>query len=244
MSKKVLIIHGWPQPVAKENILYQYFTDKGYEIVSPYLFDLEASFNLENAVNEIKRNLKNEEPEIIAGFSLGGLLIPYLAKEFHNAKLIFIATGTCFSPTSKLFRQLLFAIDKTGFLLLKIIYFLPQKLLRLLYETINLSLCKDDLLKKYESYMKANFQYSRKIPMKRQLEIIRFAKCTNSTPLLSEIKNKSIIFSSVNDFWIPISEGEKLKAMLKNSKLIITQGTHFNVFTKENFADIDNFLSK
>ncbi len=43
-QKTVLVIHGWPQAFDNEHFLYFYFAKRGYNIVSPYFFNLD-NFN-------------------------------------------------------------------------------------------------------------------------------------------------------------------------------------------------------
>jgi len=91
--------------------------------------------------------------------------------------------------------------------------------------------------------MEINLQCIKDISPKKEKELIELAFSVNNKDLLNKTKNKSLIFSGVNDQIMPLKVGKMLNCFLVNSSLVVTRGAHFNVFTKENLGDLDRFLA-
>jgi pimeloyl-ACP methyl ester carboxylesterase len=243
MEKTVLILHGWPQPVTKNSMYYKYFEGKGYSIVAPQLFTRDFVLDEGDAKNYIERQLAGRKPDVIVGISLGGLLAPVFAKDYPNSKLILIATGPKLEPQATGFRMLLdVAKNKRALSLLNIIKFLPQKVLFAFYEFINPFRGDKAQREVYVKDMKDNFKYIISIPIDEESEIVNFVSSTDNTELLKTLKNKAIIFAGHNDLMMPTNLGEEFHKLLVNSQLVLSDGGHFNVFTQNNFIDLDKFL--
>ncbi len=52
-----------------------------------------------------------------------------------------------------------------------------------------------------------------------------------------------MIFAGKNDILMPVELSQELKTLIADSQLVITPGQHFNVFTKDNLADLKAFLT-
>jgi hypothetical protein len=50
------------------------------------------------------------------------------------------------------------------------------------------------------------------------------------------------VFVGESDLMMPKEEGERLNKYLVNSKLVVKNGSHFNVFTKDDLKTVDIFL--
>jgi pimeloyl-ACP methyl ester carboxylesterase len=243
MEKNVLILHGWPQPVTKDSMYYKYFEEKGYSVVAPQLFTREFVLDENDAKIYIEKQLLGKKPDVIVGISLGGLLVPAFAEDYPNAKLILIATGPKLEPQATGFRMLLdIAKNKRVLSLLNVLKFLPQKVLFAFYEFVNPF--RGDKVQReiYVKDMRDNFKYIISIPIEEESEIVNFVSSTDNTELLKTLKNKTIIFAGHNDPMMPTNLGEKLHKLLVNSQLMLNEGGHFNVFTENNFKDLDKFL--
>ena len=78
----------------------------------------------------------------------------------------------------------------------------------------------------------------------RELFSVSFSVIYTSSYLLSDIKNSTIIFGGNRDSLMPLVEVRKLKRLIKGSKLYVTHGSHFNVFTKRNLKQLEGFLER
>lgn len=247
-TKTVLILHGWPQPVAPGTANYQfyeYFKNKGYNVVAPQLFTSNFVLKEPDAKNYIEQLLNGVKPDVIVGISLGGLLAPQIAKDYPDAKLIFIASDPKMQPEAPGFKVVLFlARNKNLLRLLNFIKFLPEKVLFGFYELIDPFRGSPADRKLYLDDMRQNFKYMIAIPVDEEKEIISFVTSTDNTQLLGTLKNQSLIFSGKNDLMMPANSEVNLQTLLTNSQLIESNGGHFEVFTQDNFKDIDKFLSE
>ena len=69
-----------------------------------------------------------------------------------------------------------------------------------------------------------------------------FVTQTDNTKILRSLNNKTLIFSGENDLLMTKDGGEELSKLIKNSKLVINNGSHFNTFTEKDLVKIDNYL--
>ncbi len=243
MGKTVLILHGWPQPVTKDSMYYKYFEENGYSVVAPQLFTKDFVLTQEEAKKYIEAKLAGRKPDVIVGISLGGLLVPVFAKDYPNAKLILIATGAKLEPQATGFRMLLdMAKHRKVLNVLNVIRFLPQKVLFAFYEFINPFRGNEAQREIYIKDMKDNLKCIVGIPIDEESEIVNFVSSTDNTELLKSLKNKAIIFTSNNDLMMPSNLGQELHRLLGSSQLVVSDGGHFDVFTQNNFKDLDKFL--
>ena len=69
--KTALLIHGWPCYFEDKEEIILLFQKLGYKVIAPKLFLDE--YNIQNINNEIN-SLLDKDPEVILGFSLGGII--------------------------------------------------------------------------------------------------------------------------------------------------------------------------
>ena len=93
MSKIALVLHGWPQTKLNQYFLVKFLEDKDYEVVIPNLYLIEESWDIGEISDEISDEIKGRCPDLIVGISMGGLILPHIAKRCPKSKLIFIASG-------------------------------------------------------------------------------------------------------------------------------------------------------
>ncbi len=247
-KKTVLILHGWPQPVEPGSINYsylEYFQKKGYQVFAPKLFTKDFVLKDPDAKDYVEELLNGKKPDVIVGISLGGLLAPIIVKDYPDAKLVLIATDPKMQPEALGFKIVLDLAKNKDFLkMLNLLKFMPSKFLLSFYEFINPFKGSEDDRQLYITDMKLNFKYMLSIPVDEEEEIVNFVSSVDNTELLKTLKNKTLIFSGKNDLMMPGNSKENLHSLLVNSREIINDGGHFEVFTDKNFQDVDKFLAE
>lgn len=246
MQKTVLILHGWPQPIEPEsvnNIYLEYFTNKNYKVIAPRLFTSDFKLNSEDSKKYIKEKLEGKSPDVIVGISMGGLLAPQIASDYPKSKMVLIASNPKMSPNGQGFKTVInLAKNKDYLKILNLFKFLPGKIIFNLYEIVNPFTGNDEDRQRYVDDMKKNIKYMIDIPIAEEAEIVKFVTETDNTELLKKLPNKTLIFSGKNDLIMSINQSNRFDDLLENSILVETQGSHFEVFTEENFKELDTFL--
>lgn len=241
--KTILILHGWPQYRLESYFLSGHLREKGYRVVYPDLFDQRFEFTLPNLMHKTYEMLNGETPFAIIGISLGGLILPTIASQFPSSKLIFIATGTNMKSKSKAFNAAVFVVQNPLFnFISEYLLNLSNNHLEKIYRLINPFKGQEADKEEYERDLKANVEFIKTIPVKKEIEIINFRKQVNNRLLLKGMKNKSLIFSGEGDVMMPKEKGEELHSLLVNSQLIINKGEHFNVFGPKDLETVEKFL--
>lgn len=243
MTKTVLILHGWPQYRLESYFLNKHFRDKGFSLICPDLFDQRFEFTLANIMYKVREMLKGETPDAIVGISLGGLVLPYIASQFPESKLIFVASAANMRSKSKIF-NLVFSLVQIKFLLFlpKLVFKMPERLFEKIYRLVNPFKGDEKDRDIYEEDTKANVKFIRSIPIEKEMEIIDFVRRTDNRLLLKGMKNETLIFSGENDLLMPLKKGEELARLLENSQLIINKGEHFNVFGPKDLVLVEKFI--
>ena len=241
--KTILILHGWPQYRLESYFLSKHMRDKGYRVIYPDLFDARFEFTLPNMMHKISEMLDGEKPYAIIGISLGGLIAPYIASQFPESKLIFIASAANMRSKSKIF-NLIFKLAQNSFFM-----FVPKQILKLphnhfekIYRSVNPFRGGELDRGEYDRDTKANVDFIKSIPIKKEVEIINFVKEIDNRLLIKGMRNKTLIFSGDGDLMMPKEKGEELKRLLVNSELIINRGEHFNVFGPKDLVTVEKFL--
>jgi len=103
IMKYALILHGWPQYKIDKYFLSGHLRKKGYKVTTPNMFTENYVLSPENVLANVLTRLKGKELDLIVGISLGGLILPHMARHFPKAKLIFIASGPKLKSKSKKF---------------------------------------------------------------------------------------------------------------------------------------------
>lgn len=244
-EKIVLILHGWPQPINDNNIYYEYFSNKGFTVIAPNLYLEDFKLGEKHVSSSIINKLNDKNPDVILGISMGGLLAPWFGLQYPNAKLILLATGPKLKPNAFGF-NLLLKLTQISFIsqLANIIRYFPRKILFIIYQLINPFKGNSNEKKLYIADMKLNIKEMLKYPIVKHIEIANFITKIDNSKILKKIENKTLIFTSDNDSLMPSSLGKSLGDFIPKSKIIFTKGSHFEVFTHNNFKDIDRFLEK
>jgi pimeloyl-ACP methyl ester carboxylesterase len=244
-SKIVVLIHGYPEPLYKDHPIYKYFDERGYSIVAPYLFSQNFKLTQEEVKKYIEEKLGGREPDVIVGVSLGGLIAPYLAKDFPKAKLMLVATGpyvkTNITPLNSLI-----PLAKTLTLppIYSTIVHTPTWFYSIIYKLFNSPKLNSQEMEILENHIRQNWNCLTKIPASEDREMIDLLISTDNTLLLHSLKNKTIIFSGSGDIMMPPELSVKMKDLIGGSSLVISNDRlHFNVFNEENYKQLDDFLS-
>ncbi len=242
MAKLAVLLHGWPQPIDPNSPFIHYLHNLGYTTVSPYFFTLPQKFDQSLVDSTITKFLDNRKPDLLVGFSMGGLLLPHLAQKFPHAKLIFVASGPYFRPESRL-AQALLKLTPSFFWssLISLLYRLPQAWQKTFYCHVN-PLKTANGQAQYAAAVAADFASIIKISPEKNLELLHFVLATNNTKLLSTINNPSLVISGNHDAMMPLALGQKLHQLLKNSTLEIRDGHHWELLDATIFRKIDDFL--
>jgi pimeloyl-ACP methyl ester carboxylesterase len=170
-------------------------------------------------------------------------LAPYIAKEYSKAKLVLIATGPYLNIKPGLF-SFVFNLARNNFILrlLNLYKYLPGSIQTFLYQKIMPFRGKRSGLTEYEADMKSNIESLLRISFEKQIDLINFIDKTDNSNLLTELKNRTLIFAGTNDLLMPMELSEKLHKLIKGSILKVNKGEHFDVFTESNYKDLDKFL--
>lgn len=233
VKKTVVILHGWPQGMTQDHLLYRYFEKKGWKVVAPWLFGGQGKFGF----REVDKLVKIK-PDVIVGISLGGLLVPHLAVEYPEAKLVFVATSMGIKSASQRMRNII----KLGRLVGPWLYKIPQNYLVGLYRKINSFKGVESQREDYEKDLRENLKCAFGISLEKHIEIVDFVESINNIDLLKELKNQSLVIAGKGDVIMPLSAGEELSKLLINSRFLVAEGSHFNVLTECEIAEIERFL--
>lgn len=241
--KYALIIHGWPEPIYESHILRQYFESRGYAVFAPYVFSSNYKLTLENVRKLVLKKMGGKKPDVIAGVSLGGLFVPYIALKFPKADLVFISTAPKIDIEKSSIGRIIRLSEKKGFFrLFGFLISLPSELFYFVLRIATRILRGKFKAKTFQDTMRSYLAWVLGIPVQEEKEIFEFVKHVDNTHIIGTLGNKSIIFAGKKDTKMPIGFSIKLKELLKFSRLIVTNGEHFNVFTLRNYKDLDEFL--
>jgi pimeloyl-ACP methyl ester carboxylesterase len=240
-NKVVLLLHGWPNTVADGSFPVRYFKSKGFTVLNPKWFVLRKPISMEGLVKTLSNTLENTKPDVIVGFSAGGLIAPHLADLYPQSRLILVATGPFLNPKSLKYKLLLKEVNTNLlFPLLGTAKKIPMEKLKKIYE----KLYPNNIGQDDESYME---------DMNRNLDAIRnadevlkdnsdFIRKIDNTQFLPKIQNKTLIISMDEDPLMPVELGRELNRLIKGSVFHIVHASHFDLFNKDAAAVVDIFL--
>ena len=230
MKKTVVMINGLSAPIKDNYFLLKWLENLGYVVtrVEPMMLD---------SLNKI-----DFEPNVIFGWSMGGLLAPDLALKLPKAKLILVGTGVKINPSEKTASALFEMIGKEwGLKLLGVGLNLPNKVLLNGYEQLN-KIPEPKYEEAYRRQMEENIELFKKLPEDQLQNLIEFLREVDNENKLKLIKNKTLIFCGKRDKLMPVEEAQKIANLIKNSTLVLTNGGHYNVIGEEELPIIEKFL--
>ena len=243
MMKNALILHGWPEHRVDKYFLTEHLRKQGYRVLTPDMFVRGYIFDPKNVVAKVKELLGKEKLDFAVGISLGGLVLPYVALEYPEAKLLFMSTGPYLRADSPFFNFILGLFRNTWILkIMSWVLKLPISILAVFYRLGSPFSGTAEELNEYDRDMEHNINLVRGIPVEEEVEIINFVHGADNTVLLKKIKNRTIIFNGEKDLFMPAERGRLLHKLLVNSELVINDGEHFNVFGKKDLLRVNQFL--
>lgn len=241
MAKLALILHGFPQPVnSSDNYLIKYLEGRGYEVCCPYLLAGAWEFNWPNIEKYIANELKTKIPDVVIGISMGGLILPNIAKDWPKARLVFIASG----PNLKLPKSVMIPINlfrtNIGYWIIRLILTIPNSVLVWAYWILDHWIEGPGVHDIPD--LQNNIYYMRKISKIRSQEVIDLLKSIDNSEILKKLKNPALVINGGSDVLMGAGQGRILKSLLANCKYIENSRSHFNVFTPEDLKYLDEFL--
>lgn len=241
-QKVALILHGWPGPHTAGYSLRQLLINANYRLIIPNLFDTTPlPYTVDKMIANIYSSLGKQKPDLIIGISMGGLLLPHLAKNFPQAKLVFIASGAKLQPIG--LAKVLFSLlaSPFGLPLIKLIYRLPSSLITWIYMHSRITQGGD----RYKALadMQKNLSEVKKYPPDNHASLMQCLAKLDNTQLISALPNRSLIFAGNKDIFFPPEISSQLHQSLTDSQIIWTPRPHFCVFGKEELLKLKYFIS-
>lgn len=239
MQKTVLLIHGWPKPIGKDDNIYRYFRQNGFRVCCPYLIRNETKFSVGGIRKILAKSLAGRTPDVIVGISLGGLLAPMIATDYPNSRLVIVASGVCYSPDNWVAKYGP-KLCRAG--LREVIRSFDRKLLLRAYKLINPNKSKKGERDQDDREIFNNMNRVLGLPDRRIREVIDFVYRVDNRELLPKIENKTIIFSGSHDTIMPCSQGRLMNHLVKNSQLFILGGRHHDLIGSGMLKILGDFL--
>lgn len=234
--KRAVVINGIADKVKNIHFLTVAIRKLGYET------ELIDILETEQKLGNIK--LK-EEPQVIIGFSLGGLMAIELAEKYPGAKLILVATGCRVEPKSRWLQWLKRVCQEEWGVKLTYegIRLLPTKWLVEAYKRVNPApKGSGQIVKDYEEDMRKNVAYFRKIPLWKWQEVTTYVNEVDNREICLQLKNKTLILAGKKDTVLGKEMGEELNRLMKNSQLVLTEGGHFDTIEKQHLKILEEWL--
>lgn len=230
MKKTAILINGLSAPIKNDYFLVRWLVELGYEVerIEP----MERG-----SIDEVE-----SEPDLIIGWSMGGLIAPELALKYPKSKLILAATGVKVNPDQRT-AKFVFEMVGTewGMKLLGAGLKLPKNILMDSYEQLN-KIPASEVRENYRKQMEENIALFQRIPSEQIKSMIDYLKKTDNSWLLKRLENKTLVVCGKLDRLMPVEEGKRLAGLIKNSQLVVTEGGHYNVISETELPMIKKFL--
>ncbi|KKU82974.1 MAG: hypothetical protein UY11_C0033G0001, partial [Candidatus Amesbacteria bacterium GW2011_GWC2_47_8] len=208
MMKNALILHGWPEHRVDKYFLTEHLRKQGYRVLTPDMFVRGYVFDPKNVVGKVKELLEGQGLDFAVGISLGGLVLPHVALEYPEAKLLFMSTGPYLKADSPFFNFILGLFRNTWILkIMSWVLKLPIPVLAVFYRLGSSFNGTKEEIEEYNRDMEHNINLVREIPVEEEAEIVRFIHGADNTELLKKIKNRTIIFNGEKDLFMPAERG-------------------------------------
>ena len=237
-----LVLHGYPAPLSSLKKVADFVRNNGYTVVMPEYLTQE-SFEINKTAEWIKKQLRGQKPDLIIGLSLGGLVMPHVAVNYPKAKLVFTATGERVKPSIYWLNILISLVaSPVGKPIIYMLLGLPKNIVEWGYvkaqKITNIKSVKEDLTKRKKETVAALFS----MDADRHRQVIEFLRKCDNTDLISKLPNNSLIISGSKDTLMPLSRGQQLIVLLKNGRLVITEGNHYGVMDKLAWEELRKFV--
>jgi esterase/lipase len=241
MNKIAVVLHGWPVPVNQSNKVYEILVGEGFEVIMPEYMKMNGDFSPNNVVKFIIKILGKRKPDLVVGVSLGGLLVPYVAKKYSEAKLLIVASGYEFRPKMKWFEKAIKGIAKKGETrTIKILGKMPWWMWSRSYKVLQ-QVDKNDwksLRKDVENFGKS----FKSIQIHKQVQLAKFLEGCNNAAMFRTLKNKTLVVSGKRDKLMPCEQSKMINVLVENCELLECDATHYRVLNEEAIEKIYNFI--
>lgn len=245
ITKTVVFLHGFPNFVKEKSSVYKYFASRNYKIIIPPILTPEVDLNIDSVKNFVRKQLDGQSPDVVVGISMGGLLAPHVAADYPNSRLLLVATGPYLRTKNRMYN---FAVklekqDKL-LLLIRLGKMLPKGLFRIIYRIYNKTHDKSVSTDELERRADEDLDAFSSIHISKLREVLDFAVDINNSKLLQKLNNQTLIIAGKNDSMMPLELSEELRRLIKNSKLVVSDGLHYDVGAHLDEKTLDIFLKK
>jgi len=208
----------------------------------PYLLSKEYILGRDEVLKKVLSLLKGKKPDVIVGISMGGLLAPHLAKLFPESKLMLIGTAAYFKTKISLYNWLVkLEAGDERLILVRLLKLTPKWLYGFFYKLVNKN--KDLTDREMQSRADENYEKVFEVPINEIKEILKMVRGTNNLKILWQMPNKTLIIAGKHDKIMPVQLSKEMNSVMKNSKLMVSEGFHYDVFGEVDYAYVDNFLN-
>jgi len=87
-----------------------------------------------------------------------------------------------------------------------------------------------------------NIDFFRSLPLARVKEVMRFLERVDNRELLKRLRNRTLIFGGQNDGLMPVALAQEMNGLIKDSRLVMTEGGHFDTVHDDYLGEIGKFL--
>jgi esterase/lipase len=244
VTKKIaVILHGYPAPENQSTPIWKCLEQLGYEVILPRYLESEDRFSIEWFEKEIDEELMGRKPDVMVGVSMGGFILPYVAKKFPQAKLIFVATGLRMKAKLRPFQWVIkWAAGQKNDDVVKLIIGLPEAVMGRGYSLVHHS--KDPSKQEFLAMDKKSIidALKRSVPQ-RHREVARFMINTNTAEIVKGLQNQALVISGVLDEIMPLELGKELSDTMTNCKLVAVNAQHYETLNDEALSEVRKFLA-
>ena len=242
-NKLALVLHGYPRPVSETSRLITLMKQAGYNVVAPWYLKECREFSVPEVKKLVREKLKNKKPDLIIGLSLGGMLLPHIARDYPKAKVVFLGTGPMLSGRIKWMDNLVkLAAGRVGETAVKTLARLPEKVLKQGYMAVHKIRREKTDSENYIHETEQTVKFFREINVQKHLQTARFIKRCNNCALLQKLPNKTLIISGKNDVLMPPELGRLIQKLVKHSRLVLTSGTHYQLMDGTAYNELSRWL--
>lgn len=243
MEKMAVLLHGYPAEKRQSTPVRELLEKMGYKVLAPKYMECQEKFSISWFRRELKKEIGDGTVEVIIGVSLGGMILPYLVRDYPKAKLIFIATAARFKPKMKLVSGTVKMVSKNHSVeMMKLIKKLPEGLLKEIYNVVYKAKTEEDK-KLVEADKIAIIEAIRVIHPNKHQEMANFILKTDNRKIISKIKNPTLVIAAEHDVLMPTELGRELGEGIKGSIFKLIPAEHYNILAGTALREVEKFLS-